>query len=270
MTPSGGIQISIIIPVYNEAGRIEVTLERLVTYLWPRWSFEIIVIDDGSIDASAMVIDRCAARHPEIRRITHPANRGKGAAVQQGVLEAAGRVVAFSDADFSTPIEELEPMLARLQEGIDVVIGSRALPGSRLEVRQRWTREMMGRMFNLLVRKLFGLPFRDTQCGFKVFQREAARDIFSRVTVSGFAFDVEVLLLARRLDYRVCEVPVRWAHMPDSKVRLVRDSLGMLGEVARLARLAAAQPQILSDKQTEERLDRPAVPHVDIKETLSN
>jgi dolichyl-phosphate beta-glucosyltransferase len=169
-----------------------------------------------------------------VKLIRYEANRGKGFAVKQGVLSSRGNYILFSDADLSTPIEETEKLLAALDKGADVAIGSRGLPGSRVEIHQSRARETMGRMFNLVVRRLLSLPFMDTQCGFKAFKRSAARDLFSRQTVNGFAFDVEVLCLAQDAGYQVKEVPVRWRNHPETKVRLFKHGIRMLVDTFRV------------------------------------
>jgi len=165
-------------------------------------------------------------------------NRGKGASVKEGVLAASGEVILFSDDDLSTPIEEFDKLLAALRAGADVAIGSRALPGSDVRVRQRRPRELMGKAFNLLVRLLVLKGYRDTQCGFKAFRREAATDLFSRLQTTGFGFDVEVLVLCRELGCRVAEVPVVWSDSPPSRVRFIRGSLAMLRDLLRIRRRA--------------------------------
>jgi dolichyl-phosphate beta-glucosyltransferase len=164
-------------------------------------------------------------------------NRGKGASVREGVLAASGEIILFSDDDLSTPIGEFDKLFAALQAGADVAIGSRALPESDIRIRQRRLRELMGKAFNLLVRLFVLKGYRDTQCGFKAFRRAAAMDLFSRLRTDGFGFDVEVLALCRELGYRVAEVPVVWSDSRPSRVRLVRGSLGMLGEILRIRRL---------------------------------
>lgn len=229
--------LSVVIPAYNEEGRIAGSLEKILAHLAGKpFASEIIVVDDGSRDGTAR-----AAREVLEGRIVHrvvrrDSNIGKGASVKEGVLSASGEVVLVTDADLSTPIEELDKFLAVLEGGEDVAVGSRALPDSDIRVRQSRLRQTMGRFFNLLVRLFVLGGYRDTQCGFKAFRREAARDLFSRLETAGFAFDVEILVLCRKRGYGVREVPVVWLDSRPSRVRLLRGSLGMLKELWRIRR----------------------------------
>ena len=212
--------ISIIIPAYNEEKRLPATLRRVQDYLRrSAWEFaEIIVVDDGSQDGTATV-----ARGAGLRVLENPGNRGKGYTVRHGMLEAQGDWTLFSDADLSSPIEELEKLWAVAEKQKPaVVIGSRAMDRSLIGVRQPFFRDRIGRLFNLLMRVVTGLPFRDTQCGFKLFETKAARAIFSRQQLNGFGFDVEILFIARRLGYQCIEVPVRWNDVAGTKVNLWR------------------------------------------------
>jgi glycosyltransferase involved in cell wall biosynthesis len=212
--------ISIIIPAYNEDRRLPSTLEKIQRYLrQSSWDFaEIVVVDDGSRDATKEVARRSGAR-----LIANPGNRGKGYTVRQGMLEARGEWALFSDADLSSPIEELDKLWSAAErEQAAVAIGSRALDRSLIGVRQPFFRDRVGRFFNLAMRLVTGLPFRDTQCGFKLFDAGAAQAIFSRQLLNGFGFDVEVLYIARRLRYKCVEVPVRWNDVAGTKVSLWR------------------------------------------------
>ncbi len=231
------MQLSVVMPAYNEATRIGPSLQRVWEYLRPRYGaggFEIIVVDDGSRDRTVAVVEQFRARAAQVRLIRFPQNRGKGAAVRAGMMAARGDAVLFSDADLSTPIEEVEEALRLLAEGGDVVIGSRALAGSRILVRQQRLRESMGRLFNRLIRALLPIPFQDTQCGFKLFRREAAHAVFQLAHIDGFAFDVEAILIATQLGYAVRKMPVRWINDPASRVTLLRHPAQMLADIWRI------------------------------------
>jgi dolichyl-phosphate beta-glucosyltransferase len=226
--------LSIVVPAYNEAERLGPTIARIVAWCRAqRPSFELIVVDDGSTDATAAIARDAAAATPEVTAIGLGHNRGKGAAVRAGVLAARGERVLFSDADLATPIEELGKLDAALDAGADIAIASRALPGADIKVRQHPGRELMGRTFNAIVRLVAIGGIADTQCGFKLFRRAAAHDLFARATVDGFAFDVEILWLARER-YRVSEVPVVWRHVEESKVSPGIDAARMLLDVLRI------------------------------------
>jgi dolichyl-phosphate beta-glucosyltransferase len=215
------------VPAYNEQERLPLSLRKIGDYCRTRFDrFEIIVVDDGSTDQTAAVAESLGARVIRLAR-----NTGKGAAVRAGMLAAAGDYVLFSDADLSTPIEELEKMWPHLTGAADVVIGSRDLPDSKIERHQNFLRETMGKTFNLFVRVVAGLPYRDTQCGFKCYRRVAAQAIFQRTRIDGFAFDVETLVIARRQGQHVIELPVRWINAPDSKVQVLRHPAQMLAEL---------------------------------------
>lgn len=197
---------------------------------------EIIVVDDGSSDRTSSLARSILADWPLSRVISFEKNRGKGAAVKAGVLEARGELILLTDADLSTPIEELEKFWPRAGD-YQVVIGSRALPASDLRIRQSHLRESLGKFFNLLVRWLVLSDFKDTQCGFKLFTGPAGQEIFSRLKTTGFAFDVEALLLARKLGYKIAEVPVAWANSPDSRVKLISSSVKMFLELLRIRKI---------------------------------
>lgn len=231
--------LSLIIPAYNEEQRLPATLERIVEYMLAQhFSYELIVVDDGSHDGTRDVVRHFAATHDWVRLAQyddtagHPLNRGKGYAVRYGVLMAKGQTVLFSDADLSTPIEEIEKLLPPIAEGkCQIAIASRALPKSNLTVHQPWYREWMGRSFNRLVQTIAVPGIQDTQCGFKAFCGDAAQRIFSLTRIDGFGFDTEVLFLARKLGYQVCEIPVTWQHRDDSRVNPVLAPLKMFQEL---------------------------------------
>lgn len=225
-----------VIPAYNEEERLPGTIRAVEEHLRGQpWKWELIVVDDGSKDATVKV-GRKAAQSPHTRVVSLERNQGKGAAIRHGMLlEARGAYRLFTDADNSTPVEELDKLLAKARdEDFAVVIGSRALKESRLEVRQPFYREMMGRFFNLMVQTLAVRGIRDTQCGFKLFRADAAEYAFSRQQLSGFSFDVELLVLARRGGYSIAEVPVRWLNSPASRVSPIRDSARMFWDLVRI------------------------------------
>ncbi|MFP4056838.1 MAG: dolichyl-phosphate beta-glucosyltransferase [Candidatus Brocadiia bacterium] len=230
------LRLSVVIPAYNEARRIESTLRAVADYLAAEATEgEIVVVDDGSTDQTAAMVRRFAQHQPTVRLLHYPRNRGKGHAVRSGMLEARGQVALFCDADGSTPVAEASKLLQPIESGqADGAIGSRELPGSELLRAQPFYRRLMGWVFRQLVRLVAVRGYRDTQCGFKAFRREAAREIFSRQSVDGFAFDVEVLVIARRLGYRVVEVPVRWRNDPVSHIRPGADSVRMLVDLLRV------------------------------------
>lgn len=222
------IDLSVVIPAFNEASRLTPAVEDLLTYLRGRHlEFELIVVDDGSRDGTAALVAQLSAASREVRLIRLAANQGKGYAVRTGVLNSTGRLVLFADADGATPAGELARLEAAIASGGDVAIGSRALASDEVRVQARWYRRLVGRAFHLLVTSLTVKGVRDTQCGFKLFRGPVAHDLFSRMRMSGFSFDVEVLLMAQRQGYRVAEVPVNWMHVPGSRVSLIRDSLRM-------------------------------------------
>ena len=226
--------ISIVVPAYNEEARLGPTVETIIAYLDGRkLDWQLIVSDDGSTDRTIAVAEAAAAGNPRVRVISLGQNRGKGAAVRAGMLAARAQRVLFSDADLATPIEELAKLEAALAAGADVAIGSRAIAGADIRVRQHPARELMGRTFNALVRTLVMGGIKDTQCGFKLFTAAACTDLFAQTTIDGFAFDVEVLWLARNR-YRIAEVPVVWRHVGDSKVSPGIDAARMLADIIKL------------------------------------
>jgi dolichyl-phosphate beta-glucosyltransferase len=227
-------ELSVVIPVYNEEARLGPGVEAVLAHLRARGPpAEVIVVDDGSTDGTAPILERLASAHDTVRRLTLPANRGKGAAVRAGVLASRGRFVLFSDVDQSTPLSEWERLREAIGRGSDVVIGSREVAGAQRMDTRRY-RVWMGEIFRFLRDAIVGPGFIDTQCGFKLFTREAAHEIFQRARLDGYAFDVEILAIALHRGYRVTEVPVRWADDARSKVRVVRDSLGMLRDLLRI------------------------------------
>ena len=214
--------LSVIIPCYDEEKLIADTLYTVTAYLLRLgYSHEIIVVDDGSRDNTAGIVGRFAEKYPQVRLLENGQNRGKGFSVRMGALRASGEFVCFSDADLSTPIEEVEKLLHWIRQGFDIAIGSRSLKTSQVELHQPWWRETMGRTFNLIVRIMAVRGIKDTQCGFKCFRGPVAAELFSRQVLDGFSFDVENLFIARKLGYSIKEVPVRWINRIESKVNPV-------------------------------------------------
>jgi dolichyl-phosphate beta-glucosyltransferase len=233
------IDLTVVVPAYNEEKRIAETLRRIVAYLDRRGTgFEIVLVDDGSADRTVECARSAVPDEGRLRVLRQPANRGKGRAVREGMLAGRGRMLLFSDADLSTPIEDLPRLEAAIDRGADVAFGSRAVRGSEVVVRQPLYRQTMGKAFNLMVQALLLPGVRDSQCGFKLFRREAGRRIFAAQRLEGFSFDVEVLFLARKMGLRIAEVPVRWYNSPESRVHPIRHSLQMLRDLIR-TRLAS-------------------------------
>lgn len=236
------VSLSIVIPAYNEATRLPATLSRLTTYLAQQpWDWEIRVVDDGSSDGTADVAAQAAASEPRIVAQREP-HRGKGGAVRAGLLAARGAYRFMCDADLSMPPEELPRFLPPLLDGFDVAIGSREGQGAR-RVGEPWRRHVIGRVFNRVIQLLVIRGVEDTQCGFKMFTAEAAERIFPRTTLDGWAFDVEVLGLARVMKMRVVEVPIEWHHRSESQVSPLRDGVAMFADLLRIrARLRRVAP----------------------------
>ena len=221
--------LSVVVPAFDEERRLGATLKRMLAYFDEQgYPFEILVVDDGSADGTAKLVETISSCRPEVSLLSYKPNRGKGHAVRYGMLRAQGDRILFSDADLATPIEEVEKLSAKLNEGYQIAIGSRDIEGSELIKHQSWLREQGGKTFNKMVQAIAVPGIHDTQCGFKLFTRASALAIFSRTQVDHFAFDVEMLYLAIHLfGYKVCEVPVRWAHQEGSKVVFLRDAFRM-------------------------------------------
>lgn len=237
------IDVSIVIPAYNEERRLGPTLFAICDYFFSlQRKSEIIVVDDGSTDGTREVVSQTRKKLERyqslcsIKLLVHNTNYGKGAAVKTGMLAARGSILLFTDADLSTPITEFHRLEKALQDGADVVIGSRALPDSRIIVPQPWLRRQIGRFFPFLVRKLVLPDFKDTQCGFKAFKKETGQKLFRALKTTGFAFDVEVLLLAKKYALRIQELPVTWYNKSESKVVLWKSPWLMLKEILSLRR----------------------------------
>ncbi len=223
------------IPAYNEESRIGPTLARVHEYLSQQtYSWTVCVVSDGSTDQTSEIVAEFSKFHPEFTLIDSKPNRGKGFVVKRGMLESDAEWILFSDADLAAPIEEIEKLFARVDENHPIAIGSRPLKESNLEIRQPWYREMMGRAFNKAVQIMAIKGIDDTQCGFKLFRDDVAKDVFRRSKLNGFGFDFEALMIARDLGHGIAEVPIRWAHQEGSKVILMRDGPRMLAELVKL------------------------------------
>jgi len=225
-------QYSLIIPAYNEGARLGATLDRVLNHIAERrWDAEVIVVDDGSRDNTADLVRERARKNPEVRLIENPGNRGKGFSVRNGMFNANGEILIFSDADLSSPIEEASKLFAAIQAGADVAIGSRWVQPDLQTHRQSLLRQFYGRIFNFALRILLGLKFKDTQCGFKAFTRSAALTLFPRQTIDRWGFDAELLYIAHRSGLTVKEVPVVWSHSEGTRISPLRDGIRMFTEV---------------------------------------
>jgi len=228
--------ISIIIPVFNEEDCIEKTLDRIVEYMSKKeFSYEIIVADDGSTDKTKDVVEKVAQKYKDvdIKFISKGVHKGKGFAVSIGMKNASGDYALFLDADLSTDISEIDKFLDYIKK-YEIVISSRALKNSKILIHQPFYRELGGKLFNKFIKLVLGLPYNDTQCGAKMFRREAAKKIFSNINITGFSFDIEVLLLAKIYNYKVIEIPVVWKHSFDTKIKFLKDGLKMVIDVVKI------------------------------------
>ena len=226
---------SIILPAYNESARIAATLEKILAHGTQRgWNLEVIVVDDGSIDGTAELVRGYASKHSALRLLENPGNRGKGYSVRNGMLHAKGDILLFSDADLSSPIEEADKLFAAMAQGAEIAIGSRWVD-PRLQIRrQPLHRRLFGRIFNVALRIILGLQFKDTQCGFKAFTRRSAQTIFPLQKIERWGFDPEVLFLAKQFGFAVREVPVAWSHREGTRINPLRDGIRMFGELLRV------------------------------------
>ncbi|MFC1514703.1 dolichyl-phosphate beta-glucosyltransferase [Candidatus Omnitrophota bacterium] len=231
-----GIFLSVVVPAYNEEKRIIPTLEKMQKYLKrQKYPYEIIVVDDQSRDKTREVVRRFIKDNSDITYLRGRRNKGKGYSVKTGMLHARGDYVLFSDADNSTPIKEVEKLLPLLKEGgYDIAIGSRALADSNVRVPQAWPRRTMGRIFNLFVQLIATPGIKDTQCGFKCFKHTVIYRLFRRQKILGFCFDVEILFMARKYNYKIKEVPIRWFNSPRSQVNMVVSPLTMMRDLVRI------------------------------------
>jgi dolichyl-phosphate beta-glucosyltransferase len=223
---------SIVLPAYNESERIASTIEKILAHANERaWRAEIIVVNDGSKDDTAEIVRKYASKDSMLRLIENPGNRGKGFSVKNGMLHANGDILLFSDADLSSPIAEADRLFAAIRQGADVAIGSRWLKTELQIQRQPFYRQVFGRVFNLALRLVLGLKFKDTQCGFKAFTRSAAMTLFPVQQIERWGFDPELLYLAKRYRLKVAEVPVAWSHREGTRINPLRDGIRMVGEM---------------------------------------
>jgi len=226
---------SIVIPAYNESARIGATLGKVLAYVHAQgWHAEVIVVNDGSRDNTAQIVQEFAQKDAALRLIENPGNRGKGYSVRNGMLHSQGSIVLFSDADLSSPIEEAPKLFRALEEGADVAIGSRWLRAETQTRRQPLHRQLFGRVFNLALRVTLGLQFADTQCGFKAFKQAAVKAIFPLQKIERWGFDPEILFLARKLGFKTKEVPVAWGHSGGTRINPVIDGSRMVLEMLRV------------------------------------
>jgi len=233
------IELSVVIPAYNEVERLGDSLERIIAWLRDQpWRWEIVVVDDGSSDATAELA-RNVLQDVQMptQVLVNEQNRGKGYSVRRGMMQSNGRLALFSDADLSTPIEHAADLRAAIEGGADIAIGSRQTVGSDIEVHQPFLRETAGRMFSAVQRAILGTGIRDTQCGFKMFTREAVETVFPHQKLERWAFDAELVFIAQRLGLTVVEVPVRWRNSPATKVNAIRDGLQMVADLWQIRRL---------------------------------
>ena len=229
------MDISIIIPAFNEEKRIFKSLEIVDSYLASKkLSYEIIVVDDGSRDNTLNLVKDFCKLNSRASYLTYKKNMGKGYAVRNGVEKSEGELILFSDADLSTPIEEMEKLTAIIKDSFDIAIASRALSDSQILVSQPFYRKTMGKIFNVFVRLFIFNGIKDTQCGFKCFKKYAAKEIFRRCRINGFSFDVEALLIAKRLGFKIKDIPVKWINSPGSRVHPVKHSLSMIKELLQI------------------------------------
>lgn len=226
---------SVVIPAYNEGERISATLERVLGYVRRQgWDAEVIVVNDGSRDGTAEIVQRYASKDSMLRLVENPGNRGKGYSVRHGMLKARGDVIVFSDADLSSPIEELPKLLEALTAGADIAIGSRWLQAELQTQRQSLHRQVFGRIFNILARVTLGLRFKDTQCGFKAFTRRAAQTILPLQRIERWGFDPEILFLAHKFGFCVEEVAVHWGHAGGTRIHPLKDGTRMFLDMLRI------------------------------------
>jgi glycosyltransferase involved in cell wall biosynthesis len=259
-----------VIPAYNESARIEGTLKLVMACVERQgWDAEVLVVDDGSTDVTTDIVHHWMEKNPRLHLIKNEGNRGKGFSVRNGLLQAAGEIVMFTDADLSAPMEEAERLISAIQDGADVAIGSRWLEKTRQTIHQPLYRRFFGRCFNWVTRIVMGLPFRDTQCGFKAFKRSAAQVIFRLQRIERWGFDPEILFIAQKLGYDIREVPVTWGHDERSRMSYLKDGMKMLEEMAVIRANSIAgryDEDIAALKDTSEMVTAPS-PRVKVGES---
>lgn len=261
-------RLSIVIPAYNESARIDGTLSRVMWCVEERgWDAEVLVVDDGSSDDTPAIVQKWMRRYRRLHMVRNPGNRGKGYSVRNGLLQAAGEIVMFTDADLSSPIEEAELLIAAIDDGADVAIGSRWLDRQKQTIHQPLYRRFFGRCFNKVTRCVMGLPFKDTQCGFKAFKREAAQTIFRLQTIERWGFDPEILFIARKLKLRIVEVPVTWGHDARSRLSYIRDGMKMLEDMARIRAnwMRGRYDEAIAAMKDTSKMVTPRVEHVEAR-----
>lgn len=263
-------QLSIVIPAYNESARIEGTLSRVLSCVEEQgWDAEVLVVDDGSRDNTPQIVEAWMDRYPRLRLIQNRGNRGKGYSVRNGLLQAAGEIVMFTDADLSAPMEEANLLIDAIHNGADVAIGSRWLDRTRQTRHQPIYRRFFGRCFNAVTRIVMGLPFKDTQCGFKAFRHPAAQIVFRLQRIERWGFDPEILFIARKLGYSIVEVPVTWGHDERSRMSYLKDGMKMLEEMAviRTNSLAGRYDEDIAALKDTSAMVTPPTPHVKTRAT---
>lgn len=245
--------ITIVIPAYNERARLGRTLDRILDFInQEAWGAEIIVVDDGSRDQTAELVQTYARENPSVRLLSNPGNRGKGYSVRNGILHANGEFILFTDADLSSPIEEAPKLFRALEDGSDIAIGSRWVRPELQTQRQSLIRQILGRVFNGFLRLFLGLKFNDTQCGFKALRQHCAKAVFPLQKVEGWGFDPEILFLAHKMGFTVTEVPVVWAHDDGTRIHPLADGAKMIADMIRI------RWYDLSGKYTSEAIVRPS------------
>ncbi|MFW6171898.1 MAG: dolichyl-phosphate beta-glucosyltransferase [Planctomycetota bacterium] len=242
--PANSLAFSLIIPAYNEAERLPPYLDEIRKYMGQHYQtdYEVIVVDDGSSDQLVDVLAELSATWPQLRTVRHGRNLGKGAAVRTGVLAARGARVLYADADGATPIDQEPRLREAIENGADVVVGSRLIYDKRVERKRRWHRALIGRAFASAARLVLGLQVRDTQCGFKMLRAGPAKHLFRLSQEKGYLFDLEILVLAQRCGYSVIEVPINWADQPGSRLQMRRECCRICADLWRVRRQAGRKP----------------------------